>query len=163
MCKDETMTPPPTDIEDAEYAGQLLFRLWRASHTRTAAAFETIGLTPALFAVLNFLRGRDGVIQQEIGSAMGIDRSTMVTLIDELEREGLAKRRPRPEDRRAREVSLTPKGMRTLERARELAEEEENAVLQGISASDRRELKRLLRQALRAAPSQPPWSAAEGD
>ena len=86
----------PADTEVAEFAGQLLFRLWRASHTRTAAALESIGLTPALFAVLSFLRAREGAIQQEIGAAMGIDPSTMVALIDELERAGLAKRRPHP-------------------------------------------------------------------
>src|SRR6187549_1990714 len=104
----------PADPDVSEYAGQLFFRLWRASHTQTAAALETIGLTPALFAILNFLRGRDGAIQQEIGAAMGIDPSTMVALIDQLEGAGLAKRRPRPQDRRAREVAITPKGRRTL-------------------------------------------------
>jgi DNA-binding MarR family transcriptional regulator len=147
----------------AEYVGQLFFRLWRASHTQTAAALETIGLTPALFAVLNFLRARDGAIQQEIGAAMGIDPSTMVALIDQLEGAGLAKRRPHPKDRRAREVQLTPKGRRTLERARELAAKVEGDVLQGLSRTERRKLVSLLRKALAEAPPQPPWSAAEGD
>src|SRR5687768_6506419 len=108
----------PAAPEVAEFAGQLFFRLWRATHTQTAAALETIGLTPALFAVLNFLRARDGAIQQEIGAAMGIDPSTMVALIDQLEGAGLAKRRAHPKDRRAREVGLTAKGRRTLERGR---------------------------------------------
>src|ERR1043166_7881817 len=110
-----------TETEIAEFAGQLFFRLWRASHTRTAAALESIGLTPALFAVLNYLQAHDGAIQQQIGSAMGIDPSTMVSLVDQLERAGLAKRRPHERDRRAREVVLTPKGRRTLGRGRELA------------------------------------------
>ena len=78
------------EIEIAEFAGQLFFRLWRASHTRTAAALQSIGLTPPLFAVLNYLLAREGAIQQEIGSAMGIDPSTMVSLVDQLERAGLA-------------------------------------------------------------------------
>lgn len=56
-------------------------------------ALGSIGLTPALFAVLNYLRDRDGAIQQEIGSAMGIDPSTMVALVDQLEESGLANRR----------------------------------------------------------------------
>src|SRR5215470_15878429 len=127
------------DLEIAEFAGQLFFRLWRASHTRVAEALESIGLTPALFALLNVLGARDGAIQQELGSAMGIDPSTMVSLIDELERAGLAKRRPDPRDRRARQVSITPKGRRQLERARELALEAEDEVLAGLSASERDE------------------------
>jgi DNA-binding MarR family transcriptional regulator len=157
------MASEPTVVEGGEFAGQLLFRLWRASHTRTAAALQSIGLTPALFAVLNYLRGRDGAIQQQIGLAMGIDPSTMVSLVDQLERAGLANRRPHPQDRRAREVVVTPKGRRTLKRARELAEQVEADVLQGLDPVERRELVALLRKATAAAPPQPPWSSAEGD
>jgi DNA-binding MarR family transcriptional regulator len=155
--------PPSAEIEGAEFAGQLFFRLWRASHTQTAAALESIGLTPALFAVLNYLRGRDGAIQQQIGSAMGIDPSTMVSLVDQLERAGFAKRRPHAQDRRAREILVTPTGRRTLKRARELAESVESNVLRGLSAAERGELVTLLRKAITAAPPQPPWSAEEGD
>jgi len=158
------MPPDPSaEIEVAEFAGQLFFRLWRASHTQTAAALQSIGLTPALFAVLNYLRAREGAIQQQIGSAMGIDPSTMVSLVDQLERAGLANRRQHPQDRRAREVLITPKGRRTLKRARELAEEVEGDVLQGLSPTERRQLVTLLRKAFAAAPPQPPWSSEEGD
>jgi len=152
-----------TDIEIAEMAGQLLFRLWRASHTHVAEALQSIDLTPALFAVLNVLGAREGAIQQEVGSAMGIDPSTMVSLIDELEGAGLAKRRPHPQDRRARQISLTPKGRRLLERARKMAFEAEDEVLRGLNATERRELLRMLRKAFDSAPPQPLWSAAEED
>ena len=152
----------PADPDVSEFAGQLFFRLWRASHTRTAAALETISLTPPLFAILNFLRERDAAIQQEIGSAMGIDPSTMVALIDQLERAGLAKRRPHPGDRRAREVLITAKGRRALERARALARGVEDEVLQGLGSAERSQLVKLLRQALAAAPSQPLWSSSDG-
>ena len=164
MCKDHVMaeSPSPEPVV-AEFAGQLFFRLWRASHTQTAAALQSIGLTPALFAVLNYLQGRDGAIQQQVGSAMGIDPSTMVSLVDQLERAGLAKRRPHPRDRRAREVVITPKGRRTLERARTLAEEVEGDVLRGLSPAERGQLVALLRKAFATAPPQPPWSSEEGD
>ena len=114
-------TSPTTDDAVSQFAGQLFFRLWRVSHTRTAEALESLGLTTALFALLNVLGTHEGAIQQELGSAMGIDPSTMVSLIDQLEGAGLAKRRPRPTDRRAREVVITPKGRRILEQARQLA------------------------------------------
>jgi MarR family transcriptional regulator, transcriptional regulator for hemolysin len=156
-------TSPASDVEVAEFAGQLFFRLWRALHTRTAESLESLGLTPALFGVLNVLAARKGAKQQEIGSAMGIDPSTMVSLIDQLDRAGLARRRPHPTDRRAHEVAITPKGRRTLERARRMATEVEDEVLRGLTAADRRELLRLLRLALTSAPPQPLWSAAEGD
>ena len=152
-----------TDIEVAEFAGQLFFRLWRASHTRTATALDSIGLSPALFALLNVLGAREGSIQQQLSSDMGIDPSAMVKLINELEDAGLAERRRRPGDRRAWEVVITPTGLRTLTQARGLVMQVEDDVLGGLSAADRDQLKALLRQALAAAPPQPAWRAEEED
>jgi len=154
---------PSADVKVAEFAGQLFFRLWRASHTRIAQALEPVGLTPALFGLLNVLGARDGAIQQELGSVMGIDRSTMVSLIDDLEAAGLAKRRAHPADRRAREVAITPKGRRLLEQGRRMARQVEDEVLGGLSADERREMLALLRRALSSAPPQSPWRAEEGD
>jgi MarR family transcriptional regulator for hemolysin len=159
----EMATQPSAEPPVTEFAGQLLFRLWRASHVRTADALESLGLTPALFALLNVIGAREGAIQQELGSALGIDRSTMVSLIDQLESAGLAKRRPSATDRRAREIAITPKGRRLLHRARRMISATEDEVLAGLTAEQRSELMRLLRRALDAAPTQPLWSAKEGD
>ncbi len=155
-------TRSSSNSETAEFSGQLLFRLWRAAHTRTAEAFGSLGLTPALFALLNVLGAREGAMQQEIGAEMGIDRSTMVVLIDELETNQFAKRRPHPGDRRAREVAVTAKGREVLQRARTIAFQVEGEVLRGLTIEERNELVSLLRRALSAAP-QSPWRAEEGD
>jgi MarR family transcriptional regulator, lower aerobic nicotinate degradation pathway regulator len=152
-----------TDIEVTEFAGQLFFRLWRASHTRTAEALGSIGLTPALFAILNVLGAREGAIQQQLSSDMAIDPSAMVKLINELETAGLAERRRRPGDRRAWEVTITTKGRRALERAKGLAARVEDEVLGGLTDPERRQLLTLLRRALVSGPPQPPWRAEEGD
>jgi MarR family transcriptional regulator, transcriptional regulator for hemolysin len=156
-------TRPSADPPVTEFAGQLFFRLWRVTHTRTAEVLGSVGLTPALFALLNVIGARQGAIQQELGSALGIDRSTMVSLIDELEGAGLARRRPSATDRRAREVMITPNGRRVLERARGLISEVEDEVLAGLAAEERRELLALLRRALDSAPAQPLWSSEKGD
>ena len=153
----------PSDLEVAEFAGQLFFRLWRASHTLTAEALDSIGLTPALFALLNVLGAREGVIQQQLSSDMAIDPSAMVKLINDLESAGLAERRRRPGDRRAWEVAITPKGRRVLARARQMASQIEDQVLGGLTAADRRQLLTLLRRALACAPPQPLWRSEEGD
>ena len=156
MAAQRSVDPPVT-----EFAGQFFFRLWRATHTRTADALDSVGLTPALFAVLNVVAAREGAIQQEVGAALGIDRSTMVSLIDELERAGLARRRPSASDRRAREITITQKGGRLLKRARALTAQVEDEILAGLSSQERRELFDLLRRALESAPAQPMWNAAE--
>ena len=156
-------THPSPDAPVTEFAGQLFFRLWRATHTRTAELLASVGLTPALFALLNVIGAREGAIQQELGSALGIDRSTMVSLIDQLESAELARRRPSATDRRAREVAITPKGRRLLMRARGLIAQVEAEVLAGLTGEEREELLALLRRALDSAPAQPLWNAEEGD
>jgi DNA-binding MarR family transcriptional regulator len=164
ICEDETMAASgSTDIEVAEFAGQLFFRLWRASHTRTEDVLASIGLTPALFALLNVLGAREGAIQQKLSAEMGIDPSAMVKLINELESARMAERRRRPGDRRAWEVTITPHGRRSLEQARALAAQVEDEVLGGLTAADRRQLLALLRRALVSAPPQPPWRPEEGE
>jgi MarR family transcriptional regulator for hemolysin len=154
---------PSAEAPVTEFAGQLLFRLWRASHVRVAEVLRSVALTPALFAILNVVGAREGIIQQELGSSLGIDRSTMVSLIDQLEGAGLAERRPSATDRRAREIAITPKGRRLLQRSRRMILETEDEVFAGLSADERSELMRLLRLALGSAPAQPPWSSEEGD
>ena len=155
-------TSPTTDDTVSEFAGQLFFRLWRASHTRTAEALESLGLTTALFALLNVLGTREGAIQQELGSAMGIDPSTMVSLIDQLERRTGQAPAPTNGSPRTRGCNHT-KGRRALEQARRLAMQVEDDVLRGLSPAERRRMLALLRRAVDSAPRQSPWTAEEGD
>ena len=92
---------------------------------------------------------------------MGIDPSAMVALIDELEGAGLAERRRRPNNRRAWEVTITPRGRSTLKKARGVASDVEDELLSGLGAADRELLMTLLRRALASVPPQPPWRAEE--
>lgn len=156
------VTQPSADAPVTEFAGQLFFRLWRASHARATDVLGTVDLTPALFALLNVIGAREGAIQQELGAAMGIDRTTMVSLIDQLEGAGLATRRPSAKDRRAREIAITPKGRRLLARARRMIAEAEDDLLAGLTGEERHDLLTLLRRALESAPTQPLWSSDEG-
>jgi MarR family transcriptional regulator, transcriptional regulator for hemolysin len=156
-------THPSAEPPVTEFVGQLLFRLWRAAHVRAADVLESVGLTPALFALLNVIAAREEAIQQELGAVLGIDRSTMVSLIDQLESAGLAKRRPSARDRRAREIVITLKGRRLLGRSRRMISETEDEVLAGLTAEERGQLVRMLRRALESAPAQPLWTSEEGD
>ncbi|MCL6639092.1 MAG: MarR family transcriptional regulator [Firmicutes bacterium] len=72
-------------------------------------------LTPPQFAVLAFLWKKDGQSQIQLGTAMGMDRTTTSGVIDRLENLGLVTRRQHPEDRRVSMIHLTEAG-RELER-----------------------------------------------
>lgn len=93
--------------------------LSEASHaltTELAAGLAGIGITPREHCVLT-KAARGDLTQREIAAQVGIDKTTMVVAVDQLERAGLAERRPAPADRRARIIAITPAGREVLARA----------------------------------------------
>jgi DNA-binding MarR family transcriptional regulator len=116
---------------------------WRATRL-FAAALEPMGLRPKHYGVLNFLDAYPGASQQELGATMGIDPSSVVAIIDDFERAGVAERRRDPTDRRRYAVHLTKKGKVLLQRARQAALAAEEALLADLDADERRELHALL-------------------
>ena len=99
--------PPPPD-----QAIDLLFLLNQASYALSAEMnrnLSDLGISIRDFCVL--WKALDGDrTQKEIADAALLDKTTMVTTLDGLERAGLAERRPSPTDRRARFVTVTPAG-----------------------------------------------------
>jgi DNA-binding MarR family transcriptional regulator len=116
---------------------------WRATRL-FAAALEPMGLRPKHYGVLNFLDAHPGASQQELGATMGIDPSSVVAIIDDFERAGVAERRRDPTDRRRYAIHLTRKGKTLLARAREAAQAAEEALLADLDADERRVLRVLL-------------------
>src|SRR6476661_3700026 len=78
-----------------------------------AAAFEPLGVTTRGHQVLaTALTGE--YTQKELAERIGLDKTTMVVTIDELENAGFAERRPSTTDRRARVISVTKAGERKV-------------------------------------------------
>jgi len=78
---------------------------------------QTMGeadITPGQFGVLSVIHGNPGLSQTQLGNALGIDRSTVVMVIDRLEGRGLVMRTPQPNDRRSHALKLSEKGARLL-------------------------------------------------
>ena len=61
------------------------------------------------------LRGE--LTQSQVAEQCALDKTTMVVTMDELERAGLAERRPSSTDRRARIIAVTEAGRRIVEEA----------------------------------------------
>jgi MarR family transcriptional regulator for hemolysin len=90
--------------------------LSRASHSLTTeltAALEGSGISPRAHAVLAAATG-GAHTQTDLARLVGIDKTTMMVTLDELETEGLAERRPLRTDRRARIVVVTRAGEQKL-------------------------------------------------
>jgi DNA-binding MarR family transcriptional regulator len=82
--------------------------------------------------------------QVALAQQLGIDRSVLTYLLDDLERGKLIERRPDPADRRARSIVLTRTGETTLARfGKRLAAAEQHA-LRGLDEREQRVLRDLL-------------------
>src|SRR5580658_4649472 len=71
-------------------------------------------ITPLQYGVMAAVRATPGVDQIGVSSKVGLDRTTVVGIVDRLERKGLLARRPDPSDRRVRQLFLTPAGKERL-------------------------------------------------
>jgi DNA-binding MarR family transcriptional regulator len=76
---------------------------------------------------------------------MGVDRTTMVTLVDDLETKGLVQRQPDRKDRRKNVVVLTDAGHTTLEGATRAVHEAERRFLGSLSDDEAAAFREALR------------------
>jgi DNA-binding MarR family transcriptional regulator len=105
-----------------------------------------IGADPRTYAVLVALASDDGQSQRRLSARLGIHRNAMVTVIDNLERRGLAKRLPHPDDRRAVAVTLTAKARSLLPALDEQGRALEDEISTPLSSQERDTLRHLLQR-----------------
>ena len=100
-------------------------------------------LSPGRAGILMLVDANPGVTQGRLAEAVGLDRSTMVGVIDALEDGGLLERR-RGEDRRTNGLWLTRSGRSLLARVKRRIELHEKQVAASLSAAERSQLLALL-------------------
>jgi DNA-binding MarR family transcriptional regulator len=160
----------PPFVHDAlsGYTGFLLSRMGMVSMKQFAEHLEPLGITTRLWGALNVLEAEGPMTQHALGACVGIDPSSMVATIDELEAKGLVERRPHPNDRRAHALHLTRRGRQTLVRGRDIARVAHEELLAPLSDEERKTLHDLLlrlalaTQAVRSAPPRPGKGARAG-
>jgi DNA-binding MarR family transcriptional regulator len=103
-----------------------------------------LGLTTRMWGALNVLDAEGPTTQQFLGKCTGIDPSSMVATIDDLESQGLVERRPHPSDRRAHSLHVTDQGREALTRGRQLARGAQEDLLAPLSREERKLLHDLL-------------------
>ncbi len=130
------------DIEQS-----LGFALSKANQ-RIAAVFEeelkTYRITPRQFILLTILWKKEGVSQVELSRKTGVDRATLVGIIDRMEEAGLLERRPCPKDRRVHRVWLTERGRGFEEDLVNAADRVRERIVQRISPGEYMQLRQLL-------------------
>jgi DNA-binding MarR family transcriptional regulator len=127
-------------------AGFLLVQLGTHRHRRFAERLAPLGLHPRHFGMLSHIAAAEGLSQQALSIALGIHRSAVVALVDDLERRRLAERRRDPADRRAYTLYLTTGGRELLAELERAAEDDEAELLSALDAAERSQLIALLQR-----------------
>ena len=124
---------------DDSLSENLCWLLSRASHALTAqltAALAELGMSPRAHCVLSTAVNGE-YTQTALAQAIGLDKTTMVVTLDELEAGGLAERRPAEGDRRARIVAVTDAGVRKIAEAERIVARIQAEVLAELPARER--------------------------
>ncbi|HWE59406.1 MAG TPA: MarR family winged helix-turn-helix transcriptional regulator [Solirubrobacteraceae bacterium] len=129
----ELITPPEGLVSN------VCWMLSRANWLQKAeieTALLSAGLTTRQHQVLT--AALDGErTQTQLANILGLDKTTMMVALDELEREDLAERRSLPSDRRARIVAVTAEGRKLLRRADKAFVEANERVLSRLPEDER--------------------------
>jgi DNA-binding MarR family transcriptional regulator len=138
-------TPPAPLPVLASRLGYLLKHAQQRLAELNAAALAPFGITGRQLAVLLAIDAQAPLSQQEAAHRLGVDRTTMVALIDELEGKGLVQRRQDPADRRKNVVAFTPAGRATLKKAFAAGADAERRFLAPLTGDQSDQVREALR------------------
>ncbi len=108
-------------------------------------------LTPGEFGLLVLVERNAGLSQMALARALGIDRSTLVPILNRLQARGFLVRRASPTDGRTHALGLTTAGEKALARFAKLVRSHEKRIATGLSAAEIRSLIELLEKVRRSA------------
>ncbi|WP_043625618.1 MarR family winged helix-turn-helix transcriptional regulator [Nonomuraea candida] len=99
---------------------------------------------PRGYQTLAAVAGGAHPTQLALAAHLGIDRTVMTYLIDDLVKAGLVERRLNPADRRQRRIVATAKGLRTFRDLERRVREAEDGLLGALDAGERETFRTLL-------------------
>ena len=103
-----------------------------------------LDITPVIFGVLEVLSHNKGLTQTRLANAIGLDRSSLVPLLDKLQKRNLVAREASTKDRRSNHLFLTPEGGRLLAKVDKHVKLHEQRILASLSKTETRQLFKLL-------------------
>ena len=109
---------------------------------------ETAGhdLTPAQFGALVLIADEPGMDQTRLMQLAALDRSSVTNTVERLEKRGLIKRKVDPDDRRARRLSVTDKGIKMIGDVQAGAQRTQERILAPLGAKRGAEFIKMLRE-----------------
>ena len=104
------------------------------------------GLGPRSFALLALVVGSPNITQSDLARALGIERSGLVAIVDELEGRGYLQRVAVPGDRRVQALVPTPTGTSAYADAHQRVQNHEASLLADFTKDERETLVELLKK-----------------
>lgn len=124
--------------------GALLAALLRSYHDAVTPHLQDLPHGPRGYQTLREVVRCAQPSQLALAARLGIDRTVMTYLVDDLVEAGLVERRPNPSDRRQRQVVATAEGSRLIAETCRRVREIEDALLAALSPQEREQLRSLL-------------------
>jgi len=105
-----------------------------------------LGATQQQWSVLDILNeaGPGGMPLSELGKSLDVTKGNITGLIDRMERDGLARRKDDPRDRRVIRASITAKGKRVLRDIQPVKEQWASRLFNGFTAKEKKDLRSIL-------------------
>jgi DNA-binding MarR family transcriptional regulator len=147
--------PPAVPAELADRLSWLLPRAGQLVGAAVSGVLVTHDVTPRELSVLATAAPHPRP-QLGLAVAVGLDKTTMVSTVDALERRGLVRREQWADDRRVRLVAVTEQGLALVEAATEAVARAEAEVLSVLPDGDRERLLPLLRALVTGVRGGPP-------
>ncbi|WP_159104297.1 MarR family winged helix-turn-helix transcriptional regulator [Sneathiella glossodoripedis] len=103
-----------------------------------------VKLMTGQYSVMEIIANNPGRTQSAIAWAAGLDRSSLVPILNQFEKNGFIRKEPVQNDKRAYAVSLTAEGEKELAELRVKVEEMEQVFIKGMGARNHKQLISLL-------------------
>jgi DNA-binding MarR family transcriptional regulator len=133
-----------------DFVGPRVRLLWNLLSARMAEALAPYGLRPGAFSALALISANPGCSQKQLAHRLGMDKSAVVAIIHDLDRQGLATRVRHAQDRRFHALKITSKGQALLQRTLPPASRPGRPIREALSPRELEQLLSLLDRAWRA-------------
>jgi len=141
----------------------LLYRTSEMSHSLANEMLAEMALSARQAGILTLVTELEPMTQKALGDTLGIDRTTMVALLDDLEDKGYVARQRHPRDRRAFLVYPTDAGRAAKVAAVQILDEQQRRFLAPLTRAERTQLAALLKRLTATGRQRPGGSGGHED
>jgi len=139
----------------AGFVGPKVRMLWNLLNARMVLALAPYGLRAGAFSAMALISANPGCSQNELARGLGMDKSAIVAVLDQLQARGLVSRTRRAGDRRRHALELTPEGEALMQEMRTAVAVPGRPIREALAPAEMQQLLSLLDRACRALAEAP--------